>query len=245
MASPYDKEEKHLKGLYEKIVNNTGELNAAAAHLRQTKSFAELKRLAGEWLVPEEDVEAFIAGRRYFLADVAIGEKEYKKAEDKLREEMWALNDKHFTDVVAFHLLRRCEASEDLNEYVLRKHKTLQKCMNYIMEQAFHEANEAYEESKKEGPPDMPMGMAVEGNKVISWAEAYYALEDEEEETKKKDEEKGRRRKKNEEQENLEKQAPKALTKKLVEKKPEDQQMSLFNFMQDGQESKEAGNESV
>lgn len=235
-----------MKGLYEKIVKNTEELNAAAAYLRQAKSFAELKRLAGEWLVPEEDVEAFIAGKRYFLAEVPIEEKEYKTAEDKLREEMWALNDKHFTDVVAFHLLKRCETSEELSTRMLKKHKTLQKCMDHIMGQAFHEAKEAYEESGKEGPPDMPMGMAVDGEKVISWAEAYYALEDEEEEMKKKEEEKERRREKSAEQEKWEKQASnKILTKKPAEKKPEDQQMSLFSFMQDRQEDKESGNESV
>lgn len=233
-----------MKGFYERIVNNTGELNAAAAHLRKTKSFAELKRLAGEWLVPEEDVDAFIAGKRYFLAEVPIEEKEYKKAEDKLREEMWALNDRYFTDVVAFYLLKCCETSEALSACVLKKHKTLQKCMNHIMEQAFLQAQETYEESRKEGPPNMPMGMAVVGDRVISWAKAYYALEDEEEEAKKKAEEKERRRKKNAEEENR-KQTPETLMNKPAEKKPEDQQMSLFNFMQDGQENKEPGNESV
>lgn len=234
-----------MKGLYEKIVKNTGELNAAAAHLRQAKSFAELSRLAAEWLVPEKDVEAFISGKRYFLAEVPIEEKKYKTAEDKLREEMWALNDRHFTDVIAFHLLKRCETSKDLSACVLKRHKTLQKCMDHIMEQAFNEAKEAYEESGKDGPPDIPMGMAVDGEKVISWAEAYYAMEDEEEEKKKKGEEKERRRVKNAELENREKQMSKIHTTKPEKKKPEDPQMSLFNFMQDGQENEEAGNESV
>ena len=50
--------------MYEKLITNTEDLNAMAVHLRNSQNFTELKTLAAQWLVPEEDVEDFIKGKR-------------------------------------------------------------------------------------------------------------------------------------------------------------------------------------
>ena len=50
--------------MYEKVIHNTEELNAMAAHLRMAQNFPELRLLAAERLVPEQDVEDFISGKR-------------------------------------------------------------------------------------------------------------------------------------------------------------------------------------
>ena len=50
--------------MYEKVIHNTEELNAMAAHLRMAQNFPELRLLAAERLVPEQDVEDFT--KEYF-----------------------------------------------------------------------------------------------------------------------------------------------------------------------------------
>ena len=79
--------------MYEKLINNTEELNAMAVHLRNSQNFSELKVLAAQWLVPKQDVEDFIKGKRFQLAEIPLSEKEYTSAVEKLREEMWHMKD--------------------------------------------------------------------------------------------------------------------------------------------------------
>ena len=66
--------------MYEKLINNTEELNAMAVHLRNSQNFSELKVLAAQWLVPKQDVEDFIKGKRFQLAEIPLSEKEYTSA---------------------------------------------------------------------------------------------------------------------------------------------------------------------
>ncbi len=79
--------------MYEKLINNTEELNAMAVHLRNSQNFSELKVLAAQWLVPKQDVEDFIKGKKFQLAEIPLSEKEYTSAVEKLREEMWHMKD--------------------------------------------------------------------------------------------------------------------------------------------------------
>ena len=98
--------------MYENVIHNTEELNAMAVHLRMAHNFSELRLLAAEWLVPEQDLEDFISGKRFLLAEIPMSERNYVSAAEKLREEMWHLKDQLFTDLVAQYLIGR--AKEDI-----------------------------------------------------------------------------------------------------------------------------------
>lgn len=178
--------------MYEKLITNTEDLNAMAVHLRNSQNFTELKTLAAQWLVPEKDVEDFIKGKRFQLAEIPLSEKEYMSAAEKLREEMWLMKDQFFTDIVARHLMKRAEEDPLFGIKVLKKQKTIQKCMNYIMEQAYQMAEK--EHDKRFGGEKNPnrladnahrsIGMGLSETKVYQWAEEYYALDDEAKEQK-------------------------------------------------------------
>ena len=180
--------------MYEKLINNTEELNAMAVHLRNSQNISELQALAAQWLVPEQDVEDFIKGKRFQLAEIPLSEKDYASAAEKLREEMWLMKDQLFTDIVGRYLMKKAEEDPMFGIQVLKKQKTLQKCMNYIMEQAYQIAEKEHDLrfGRKKNPnrradsAHQSIGMGMSETQVYQWAEAYYALEDEAEESKKR-----------------------------------------------------------
>ena len=173
--------------MYEKVIHNTEELNAMAVHLRMAQNFSELRLLAAERLVPEQDVEDFISGKRFLLAEIPMSEKNYASAAEKLREEMWHLKDQLFTDLVAQYLIEKAKEDILFGFRVLKKQKSLQKCMDYIMKQAFQIAEKEREKKfgKKQDPKgrtgnqNQSFGLGIAETKVYQWAEEYYALEDE------------------------------------------------------------------
>ncbi len=178
--------------MYEKLINNTEELNAMAVHLRNSQNFSELKVLAAQWLVPKQDVEDFIKGKRFQLAEIPLSEKEYTSAVEKLREEMWHMKDQLFTDIVGRHLMEKAEKGLLFGSQVLKKQKTLQKCMNYIMEQAYQMAEKEHDNrfggknnpNRRADRTHQSVGMGISETKVYQWAEEYYALDDEAKEIK-------------------------------------------------------------
>lgn len=178
--------------MYEKLINNTEELNAMAVHLRNSQNFSELKVLAAQWLVPKQDVEDFIKGKRFQLAEIPLSEKEYTSAVEKLREEMWHMKDQLFTDIVGRHLMEKAEKGLLFGSQVLKKQKTLQKCMNYIMEQAYQMAEKEHDNrfggknnpNRRADHAHQSVGMGISETKVYQWAEEYYALDDEAKEIK-------------------------------------------------------------
>ncbi len=178
--------------MYEKIIHNTEELNAMAMHLRTSQNFHELKVLAAEWLVPETDVEDFISGKRFQLAEIPLSEKDYASAAEKLREEMWLLGDQLFADVLVQYLIQKAKEDALFSFQVLKKNKSLQKCMNFIMGQAYEIAKEEYEKrsggnqagKKRANGQREAIGMGIAETKVYQWAEEYYALDDAAEEAK-------------------------------------------------------------
>ena len=178
--------------MYEKLINNTEELNAMAVHLRNSQNFSELKVLAAQWLVPKQDVEDFIKGKRFQLAEIPLSEKEYTSAVEKLREEMWHMKDQLFTDIVGRHLMEKAEKGLLFGSQVLKKQKTLQKCMNYIMEQACQMAEKEHDNrfggknnpNRRADRTHQSVGMGISETKVYQWAEEYYALDDEAKEIK-------------------------------------------------------------
>lgn len=229
--------------MYEKMINNTEELNAMAVHLRNSQNFSELKRLAAQWLVPEPNVKDFIKGKRFELAEIPLSEKEYVSAVEKLREEMWHMKDQFFTDLVGRHLMQKAEKDLLFEGQVLKKQKTLQKCMNYIMGQAYQIAEKEHDNrfggknnpNRQADHAHQSIGMAISEIQVYQWAEEYYALDDEEKEAKAQKEEQRKRLnslKKKEERKKKEECKKKAVapvnsTEKGVSEQPEEKALEM------------------
>lgn len=172
--------------MFEKIVRNIDELNAVALHLRTTENFDALKSLAKEWQISKQDTEAFISGKRYRLADVTIEDRDYSRPEEKLRIEMFALKDKYFADIIGRYVIKKC-IDDAFGKNVLLKHKSLQKCLDHIMEMAFHIAEE---QAKQNGQEHIQQNaaLALPETQVFHWAEEYYLLDDIDVEQKKEEE---------------------------------------------------------
>ena len=73
---------------------------------------------------------------------------------------------------------------------VLQKHKTIQKCMNYIMEQAYSIAQKEHEKRVNGKQPvtgrQQNVALGISEIQVYQWAEDYYALDDAKQEQIKK-----------------------------------------------------------
>ena len=160
--------------MFEKIVRNIDELNAVALHLSTTENFDALKSLAKEWQISKQDTEAFISGKRYRLADVTIEDRDYSRPEEKLRIEMFALKDKYFADIIGRYVIKKC-IDDAFGKNVLLKHKSLQKCLDHIMEKAFHIAEE---QAKQNGQEHIQQNaaLALPETQVFHWAEEYFLL---------------------------------------------------------------------
>ena len=107
-----------------------------------------------------------------------------EKACDKLREELKKADDKQFADPVIGYLLNRCGEDNGLAQDVMQEHKTWEKCLQYIFDQARKQAKGNH--------------AAVRDDVVYEWAEDYYHKDDKAEEAekaKKEAEEKAKRKK--------------------------------------------------
>lgn len=164
------------------------------------------------------------------------------RAKEKLEDELKKAKDKSFAEPVIGYLLKRCAEDEGLAEDVCQKHKTWEKCFNFI-----------YESARKSAKGNSRC--AVRDDVVYEWAEDYYHMDDKAEEEKRAKEKAEREKKQKEDQkkriEGMEKRkaakkattAPKESAKK--EEKPKaapaekpkknskdmDGQMDLFSLM--------------
>lgn len=164
-------------------ISGVQEFNRMALCLRKMGMIDSLKKLAEKYDVFIPDLEAFIQGTRCFLVDGGNTEKEYDSARGKLLDEMFQLKDAQFGDIVGNYLLSCCKESA-FEERVLLKHKTLQRCLEYLMKKALEQIKE--EDRKKRSA-----AVAVTSDSVFGWVREYYFLDDEEqiaEESKKSDE---------------------------------------------------------
>ena len=217
--------------MFENVIHNTEELKAMSVHLWMAHNFPELRLLAAEWLVPEQDLEDFISGKRFLLAEIPMSERNYVSAAEKLREEMWHLKDQLFTDLVAQYLIQRAKEDILFGFRVLKKQKSLQKCMDYIMKQAYQMAEKEREKKfgKKQDPKgrmgnqNQSFGLGIAETKIYQWAEEYYALEDEAKEAKEQAKERKKRlnalKRKEEHRKNAE--SPKKAAKDTAQKTKE------------------------
>ena len=96
-------------------------------------------------------------------------------------DEMFNLNDPHFTDVIGNYLIKCCDKS-DFGDLVLQKHKTLQRCVESIMSRAYEMVSD---EVKKSG---RYANMAVLEDTVFEWVRDYYLTDDREKEAERRTE---------------------------------------------------------
>lgn len=194
-------------------VKSTTEFNLEAMNLKLMKKYDELWKLADEGLVPHEDVQDFIKGKRRFLVESELEAKHCEKPEQKLRDEMMRIGDKNMTDIIAWRLIKQCENEEEFGSQVLQPHKTLDKCLNFIFSKAYEIVEDKIQDSGSENKPNQnqPVGAAFKEDQVIKWALEYYALDDAEQEKKKREEAAEKLRI---ERENKEKRAAAAIKKK-------------------------------
>lgn len=170
--------------MLETMITNTRELNKAANHLRSQKELKRLRELAETWMVPYNQVEDFIKGKRALLADPAIEEKEYPTVNAKLAEELRILDDVLFADIIGTYV---CRKSSDAvyGAQVLKRHKTLQKCLDYILGKAYALAEE--KRGKSTALHGQQCGVAMTDEQVFQWVDDYYALDDEKQEAEKRE----------------------------------------------------------
>ena len=162
--------------MVEKILENVSdiyEINQTAAKLRQLGMREELQKLAENYAVPKQNIEAFLSGKRYFLVDGGPIRKTYRTARSKLLDEMAMLKDPHFADVIGAYLLSQCGKCA-IEQQILKSHKTLQRCVEYLMEQAWKLVDDEKKSQR------IRMGFAVPDGTVYRWVQEYYALDDKE-----------------------------------------------------------------
>lgn len=145
-------------------------------------------------------------------------------AKEKLEKEMKADRDKTFAEPVIGYLLKRCEEDSGLAQDVVQKHKTWQKCFDYICSQV-----------RKQSKGNCA---AVRDDVVYEWAEDYYHKNDKAEEEKKTREAAERKKNREEIAKNAKAKLNKAETQKSKEEpKPKtnskdmEGQLDMFSMM--------------
>ena len=152
-------------------------VNQLAAKLKQMGLKKDLEALAEKNKIKKSDLEAFLSGKHYFLVDGGNTVKTYASARAKLLDEMLYLKDPHFADVIGNALLKQC-SNPEMEFQILQSHKTLQRCVDYLMQKAWELVDE---ESRNQR---IRVGFAVTSDTVFSWVQDYYALDDKEQMTR-------------------------------------------------------------
>lgn len=181
-----------MGALYGSMTNT--EINELARNLRETGEYEALLSLGIENGLEEAEVQAFFEGK----ADTLMSEDEEspedhpedekspepenlvsegETAVDKLRRELAADKDNRVpADPITTHLIELCGKDQAFGRLVEQGHKSLEKCCDYIYEQA---------RSRVHGASGW-----LEDDAVYKMAEEYYRLDDAEIERKKAEERK-------------------------------------------------------
>lgn len=154
-------------------VPNIHEINQTAAKLRQLGMKEELQKLAEKYAVPKQNIEAFLSGKRYFLVDGGPVRKTYHTARSKLLDEMAMLKDPYFADLAGAYLLSQCGKGA-IEQQILKPYKTLQRCVEYLMEQAWKLVDDEKKNQR------IRTGVYVQDDTAYRWVQEYYALDDKE-----------------------------------------------------------------
>lgn len=162
-----------IEKIYEKNTD-IPTINQIAAKLKQLGLKEELRNLAQFYKIPSSDLEAFTIGKRYFLLDGGDTDKEYPTVRNKLLDEMAILKDPVFADVIGNYLLEQYKKNPELEKQILQKHKTLQRCVEYLMNKAWDMIDDARKQDR------INSGLAVRDDTVYLWVSEYYAEDDRE-----------------------------------------------------------------
>lgn len=170
--------------MLETMVTNTKELNKVANYLREQKEIERLRKLAETWQVPYKQVEEFLAGKRVLLADIDVGEKEYATVNAKLAEELHILDDVYFADAIGTYVCRKANDAI-YRDRIMKRHKSLQKCLDYVLQKAYEGAEKKYGKEKMHSRTGV--GIPISDAQVFQWVDDYYALDDEKQEAEKRE----------------------------------------------------------
>ena len=213
---------------------NAAEINETARNLRENMEFDMIRALGAENGIDDKILQEFIGGETEFLLPESDPEEvtpdpepstvpneesaapNKESASEKLQQELAGTNYPRIPiETIVTHLIGLCGEDEAFGQKVLRDHKTLKKCCDYVHEQI----------RKK-----ITNGICyLEDNVVYKMAEDYYRLDDAEIERKKAEEAKkaAEARAKAEAEQKAKKEAGKKQAKK--EKANDDEeQISLF-----------------
>lgn len=237
---------------------SNADINELAVNLRKNDEMDEIRQLAKETGIHEEQAERFISGDILYLASVS--EEDPKQSEEdgiksaevksytiadvreKLEKELKIYIDGDSKYTVE-KLIERCEKSPELLNNIMQPHKSYDKAFQYF-----------YEKSRSVGHK-MPHGNMVylDNDKAVELAIEYFNRDDAAEEAKKAQQEKERKARQKEEEEKRKKQmsdkkkneatepakkskpaaapAPKVVNSETA-KKPKEVigQLSLFDF---------------
>lgn len=147
------------------------EMNRVAADLRKLHMKEEIFKLAEKYNISKADVEDYIAGKRYFLVDGGDTETLYESPRSKVMDEMIQMKEPYFGDIIGSFLLECCK-EEKFGALVIQPHKTLHRCVEYLMDQAYQMVDE---EMRNRG---QNTAIAVRDDSVYEWAKNYYAIDD-------------------------------------------------------------------
>ena len=222
--------------MVEQFVKNTAELNLLAQNFRDYGEIERLKELADQWLVPEEDLKDFLNGTRIRLAEIPLEETDFSSAAEKLAAEQYQLAGNTVLIVISRYLLTHLE-EKGLEGKILQRHKSLEKCLNYILKQAYEQEKESIQKERQaaNGPKnDQTFQGAIlvfEDDKVFRWAEEYYHLDEKEaEEKRKKEWEKAERKRRKQAAERKKNMQEGMAVAASTAKKESDGQISLFDI---------------
>lgn len=157
------------------------EMNETANNLRSMGMKDGLTRMALRYNIPKNTVEDFWNGKRYYLLDGGNTGKFYETPRAKVLDEMLKLKDPAFGDIIGKYIIRNQEEL-NLGDKILLEHKTLQRCIEYVMEQAYALVSEDAKQKR------VNTGLAVSEEEVYAWVKDYYLLDDKEKWKKKAEE---------------------------------------------------------
>ena len=130
---------------------------------------------------PKKQTEEFIQGSRYRLVDIPIEERKFANASEKLRAEMFALKDAGFADIIGQYLVNLAKTDSALDAQVLKNHKMLQRCLDYVTQKCLQHCTGGSEKKWERTAFGPIQAMALSGDQVFPWVLEYYAKDDERE----------------------------------------------------------------
>lgn len=180
----FDVTNEHLKTEYEQLRQDNSDVaegentdlvkdeeNSEDCDAEEEKQSEDEKEEALDNDVISEDADKELLVQT--AVEVVDSEKEDNRpakqiAKEKLEKELEAIKDKSFAEPIIGYLLKRCEEDEGLAEDVAQKHKTWDKCFDYV-----------YKQARKQATGNC---VAVRDDVVYEWAEDYYHKDDKAEE---------------------------------------------------------------